>query len=323
MTQARKQIVSLEHAGTYHCVSRCVRRSWLCGFDHYLQKSFEHRKPWVERRIVELSEIFACSVLAYAVMSNHFHLVVSMQPAVAQAWSATEVAQRWGRLFPRKNAKDELARMEHIAANEVLVAKYRGYLQDLSWLMKMIAEPIARRANAEDQTTGRFWQGRFKCQLLQSERSILAAMTYVDLNPIRAQIADSTATSKHTSIRQRGKAIRGDLKAAQQALKPLLGCSRVHLPTLTEGEYLELVDFTGRQISPGKRGWIKQSEPKALDKLGLNPDHWAHRVKGFGEGFGARWFRVVGELEEMLEKARAIQQRTLFGTGLARLLNQA
>jgi REP element-mobilizing transposase RayT len=84
MTQTRKHIVSVDHAGTYHCVSHCVRRSWLCGFDVYSQTCFEHRKVWVERRIAELSGIFACSVLAYAVMSNHFHLVVSMQPAVAR-----------------------------------------------------------------------------------------------------------------------------------------------------------------------------------------------------------------------------------------------
>jgi len=58
MTQARKHIVSIDHAGTYHCVSRCVRRSWLCGWDGYLQKSFEHRKLWVERKIAELAEVF-------------------------------------------------------------------------------------------------------------------------------------------------------------------------------------------------------------------------------------------------------------------------
>jgi len=159
MTQVRKHIVSIDHAGTYHCVSRCVRRSWLCGWDSYLQKSFEHRKPWVERKIAELAEVFACSKLSYAVMSNHFHLVVSMLPAEANAWSAYQVAERWCRLFPRKKPEEHQAKIEAIVANAARVAVYRQRLHDLSWLMKMIAEPIARRANAEDKTNGRFWQG--------------------------------------------------------------------------------------------------------------------------------------------------------------------
>ena len=92
------------------------------------------------------------------------------------------------------------------------------------------------------------------------------------------------------------------------------------MPTLTEGEYINLVDYTGRQVYPGKRGVINESESKALDKLGLNSEHWAHRVQGFGEGFGAKWFRVIGELEEVIEKALEIKQRTLFGIGLARHL---
>ena len=152
-----------------------------------------------------------------------------------------------------------------------------------------------------------------KCQLLLSEKSILAAMAYLDLNPMRAKVADSVTSSKHTSIQIRGKAVRGDLKAAALPLKPLLGCQSYNLPTLIEGEYIDLVDYTGRQIYPGKRGVIKESEPKALDKLGRNAEHWAHRVQGFDEGFGARWFRVIGELEDMIEKALAIKQRTLFG----------
>ena len=87
-----------------------------------------------------------------------------------------------------------------------------------------------------------------KCQLLLSEKSILAAMAYVDLNPIRAKISDSVASSKHTSIRIRGNAVRGDLKAASLPLKPLLGCQSYNLPTLTAAEYIDLVDYTGRQI---------------------------------------------------------------------------
>jgi len=54
----------------------------------------------------------------------------------------------------------------------------------------------------------------------------------------------------------------------------------------------------------------------------LNPEHWAHRVQAFGEGFGAKWFRVIDELEDMIEKALEVKQRTLFGIGLARHLAQ-
>ena len=87
-------------------------------------------------------------------------------------------------------------------------------------------------------------------------------MAYVDINPIRAKVADSVTTSKHTSIRIRGKAVRGNLKAAAQPLKPLLGCQSYNLPTLTEGEYIDLVDYTGRQVYPGKRGVIRKANPK-------------------------------------------------------------
>ena len=78
MTQPRSQLVDLSQAGMFHSVSRSVRRSWLCSLDKYLSKSFEHRKFWVEARILELGQIFACGVHAWAVMSNHLHIVVHM-----------------------------------------------------------------------------------------------------------------------------------------------------------------------------------------------------------------------------------------------------
>lgn len=76
MTTPRKQQVCLEATRYYHCVSRCVRRSFLCGYDTQHKRDYEHRKSWVEKRIHLLSQIYTIDVCAYAVMSNHYHIVV-------------------------------------------------------------------------------------------------------------------------------------------------------------------------------------------------------------------------------------------------------
>ena len=67
MTYPRSQLVSNEEPGYYHCVSRCVRRAFLCGVDHATGKDFEHRRQWIEDRIFKLAESYAVSVYAYAV----------------------------------------------------------------------------------------------------------------------------------------------------------------------------------------------------------------------------------------------------------------
>ena len=318
MTQPRSQLVDPTQAGTFHCVNRCVRRSWLCGLDKYLGKSFEHRKSWVEARIIELGNIFACGIHAWAVMSNHLHIVVHMSPSVANAWTSQEVAARWIRLYPARNAELNAQKLTAVVENPELIAEYRTRLTNLSWLMKSLSEPIARKANAEDKVSGRFWEGRFGCQALLSEKSILAAMTYVDLNPVRAKIASNIATSRYTSVKLRNHQLRKNPERANQPLLPLVGVRSFNLPDISVADYIELVDFTGRELHHGKRGKIEVSEPKALSKLGLDKNHWTTRVKGIGSGY----WRVVGELEELIDKAKEIRQRTLFGIGFAQILNK-
>ena len=143
-------------------------------------------------------------------------------------------------------------------------------------------------------------------------------MTYVDLNPIRANIAEGISTSRYTSIKARNSEILRDQSKASEPLMPLIGVKSLNVPTLTEAEYIDLVDFTGREWHSGKRGRIEASALRALRKLGLDKDHWTARVKGIGSGYR----RVVGELEELTDKAKEMAQRTLFGTGLARILSK-
>ena len=99
MTSARQTLVSLEATRYYHCISRCVRRAFLCGEDAYSGNSYSHRKAWVLARLKTLSEVFAVDICAYAVMRNHYHLVVHVDQARAASWSRDEVIARWRGLF--------------------------------------------------------------------------------------------------------------------------------------------------------------------------------------------------------------------------------
>ncbi|MCO5056249.1 hypothetical protein, partial [Thermomonas sp.] len=87
MTTARTLWIPPGSAGAYHCVQRCVRRAFLCGEDRTSGQSFEHRKDWVEARLLLLAECFAVAIHAYAAMSNHLHVVLQIDPAWQAAWS--------------------------------------------------------------------------------------------------------------------------------------------------------------------------------------------------------------------------------------------
>jgi REP element-mobilizing transposase RayT len=223
MTSPRSHIIDPEAPGFYHCVSRCVRRAFLCGTDSYTGRCFEHRKAWVEGRLLELAEIFAIGVYAYAVMSNHLHVVTYLDPSVAWSWSPEEVASRWMRLFPvRENGQIDVEatrlRAQILTSNPERLAVCRSRLASRSWFMRCLSEPIARRANREDACTGRFWEGRYRCQALLDDAAVVACMAYVDLNPVRAGIAADLAACDHTSVKQRIERLEPDAGVSPTAL---------------------------------------------------------------------------------------------------------
>ena len=216
MTRPRSSLISLADTPWYHVVNRCVRRAFLCGRDAVSGQSFEHRRGWIETRIRELASVFTIDVAAYAVMSNHYHAVLRVDAARAAALSDDEVLRRWTQLFTGPvlvqrylgGAPELLGQAEQDKVGE-FAQLYRLRLADVSWFMRVLNESVARQANAEDDCTGRFWEGRFKSQALLDEQALLAAMAYVDLNPIRAGMAESLHDSAHTSIAARLDELQG------------------------------------------------------------------------------------------------------------------
>ena len=267
----RKRQISLEITPYYHCISRCVRQSFLCGKDPISGYNFEHRRQWIVDRMRLLSTVFAIEICAYAVMSNHYHVVIRVDTEASKRWSSHEVAERWLKLFsgPRF-IQDWLAGMRISSIQLGMAAKslseWRRRLSDVSWFMRCLNEPVARLANHEDGCTGRFWEGRFKSQALLDERALLACMAYVDLNPIRAAIATAPETSDFTSIQSRIRQPEnhGLIKFADETTGKML--------PYTLKNYLELVDWAARCILPNKRGAIPSSNPPILERLAFQPN---------------------------------------------------
>jgi len=138
MPRPRRTLVSLVDTPYYHCISRCVRRAFLCGEDKFSGHCYDHRKQWLVERFKLLTEVFAIDICAYAVMSNHYHLVVRIDAERAQDWSNDRVISRWGQLF---TLPDVVARHQSGAPlleqeKELvlsLVQQWRDRLMDLSW----------------------------------------------------------------------------------------------------------------------------------------------------------------------------------------------
>ncbi len=308
MPTPRKQQVILEETPYYHCISRCVRRAFLCGSDGD-SRSYEHRREFIEHRLRLLACIFAIDICSYAIMHNHYHVVVKIRSS--DDWSMDRVIQHWltlhkgPLLVQRYHAGDTLDSVEYKTVTDI-VEVWRDRLQSLSWFFKCLNEPIARQANKEDQCTGHFWESRFISQPLLTEEAVLSCMAYVDLNPIRAKIAQTPEASEHTSIRERivqqfdlTVAIKGQPLASPFDL-PLAELAKfedavtIHdqqgiLYSLSD--YLQLVDYTGRIIRKGKRGAIDNDLPPILSRLGISSSEWLQSSQHFERLFRKKFRR--------------------------------
>ena len=396
----RGEQFSCDEVGIAHVVQRCVRRAFLAGIDQATGKDYSFRREWIRRRMELLASVFGLDLLSYAVMSNHLHLILRTRPDVVETWSDEEVALRWLRLFPGKRLEEHLgeptdADLEQVLNTPGRVALLRKRLSDVSWFMKSLSEPIARLANKQDECTGRFWEGRFKAQKIVDEAGLLACAMYVDLNPVRAAMAESPESSQFTSAYDRIRATHGEqqIAAADEAVvpeaakpqeqvdlerrlseakqagrdtatkrlsrqlerlldklrqqraeqlrrleadawlaplelnergRPSPKASRDGVRASNKGflsmsltDYLNLLDWTGRQRQADKRGNIPSHLAPIMDRLGIAPGMWADLVWNFNRYFGRS--RAAGSPDGLKAEAQQSHrywipgQRTVAG----------
>jgi hypothetical protein len=354
---ARSDVFDPLVVSVFHCINRCVRRCFLCGQDPLTGKNYDHRKVWLEERLRFLAQWFGIDVLEFAILSTHFHVVLRNRPDVVATWSDREVARRWLMICPRRKSAKGAAKgiaeepsesdLGTITNNPERLAEIRVRLSHISWFMRMIAEPIARQANREDQTTGRFWQGRFKAVKLCDEAALLACSIYVDLNVIRAGLALTPEASDFTSAQRRIQALvqRGPPQSEAGAetlpghpapdawIAPLTldetadpgpvpsrsgsRCSDKGFLPMTVAEYLALLDWSGRQFVEGKRGVIPSHLAPILARMGIPSEGWLTLALEFGRLFG----RVAGSCGSV-DAERSLRTGRRFRRGQAHLLGR-
>jgi REP element-mobilizing transposase RayT len=363
-------------------------------------------------------------------MANHLHLIVRNRPDVAAKWSPEQIARKWLQLCPPyKPGTREVAEtpsqadLDAILNNPGRVEQLRLRLSNPSWLMRFLTESLARVANREDKTTGRFWEGRFKMQRLLDEWAVAACLVYVDLNPIRAGITTELSDSQHTSMFERlagvvhafGKTLTAQQRrdygleadaaegpatlatdrtegqidstpprptdaniltnenkvnpqAATAATKPTAHPKQVNYRSLSRGvanevneaarqaafagrgswlapleiteqalqqavpgtrtsnlgclnmtftQYLELLEWTGRQVAKGKVGKIPAEQPSILKQLGIEGEGWLKLVGSFTDKRG-RLRRAIGRPAALEAEAAKRGQKWIQGIALSR-----
>ena len=307
-----------------------MRRAYLCGQDPLTGADYEHRRELIRQRLEYLAQIMGIDVLGYAIMSNHFHCVLRSRHDVVATWSDDEVARKWWMLCPaRKDNDGHPAEPTEFELNSIRndrkgLKEKRVRLSSISWFMRFLSERIAKEANKQDQCSGRFWEGRFKSQVLLDDAAILACLQYVDLNPVRAKIAATPESSDFTSAQDRI----ADLKRAEEVstpdaqdnriehgeragwlapipLEPKRQCVRSKKTerrasnkgclSMGLGDYLQLLDWTGRQIRSDKRGAMPANLEPLFERLGISTEVWVDCVLNF-----RKWFRSsVGRPKSM------------------------
>ena len=328
--RARKEIVRVGEPGIYHCWSRCVRRAWLMGEDPYTKKDFSHRRFWVIDRLEWLVRCFAIDVGFFATLSNHLHLVLRVNPRLVRRWGDQEVARRWLRAYPgTRDVQDGWIepsdeQVEELARDKARIREYRKRLANLSWFMAALSEFIARRANEEDDTNGRFWQGRFGCREITSEGALLVCGAYVDLNQLRAGEALTPSQSWCSSIAFRLRAseegcpwlarltLREDDLGERPCASGLRASDKGLLP-LTLQQYAELLEWTAARSRDAGGTRPPVAAARLLERLGVVPEMWLGAVASFP----SRFRRMAGNASQLAERAGEAGKRWFQGARAA------
>ena len=207
---------SLTKPAIYHCISRVVDRRFVFGD--------EEREQF--RMFLRMYENFTgCRLLAYCIMSNHFHILLEVPPMPAGGISDDELLKRLRAIYS-DGVVDQVAKELKAAREKGLAAyaqqiheRYTYRMHDLSQFMKTVLQRMTRWFNTTHQRKGTLWEERYKSVIVESGIAARTMAAYIDLNPVRAGMVSDPAAYRWSSYGEAvGDGARGNGKKAREGL---------------------------------------------------------------------------------------------------------
>jgi REP element-mobilizing transposase RayT len=174
----------------YHCVSRVVNRDFVLGGAEK-DKLVEYMRTY--------ERLYGLRVLAYCMMSNHFHILVEVpqRPPAADLPDDVALVAKVRSCLGDKVAGElewELRHLRGIGAAdgaEALRERWFARMWDISSFMKVLKQRFSQWFNGRHARRGTLWEDRYRSVLVEGAGHALRAMAaYIDLNPVRAQLCD-------------------------------------------------------------------------------------------------------------------------------------
>jgi len=328
MAVKRSAQIDLTLTTKFHCCTRAVRKAFILDDQSKDAPDKIDRRKWIEDRILFLTTVFAIDVCAYAVMSNHYHVILDVHKKHSDEWTPMEIITRWHKIYKGTELSRSYLKGKNLSGIESeLVLEFaencRKKLHDISWFMRNINEPLARIANKEDDCKGRFWESRFKSQALLDEQALLTCMAYVDLNPIRANMSKTIQKSEFTSIKKRYEKAKqaSNINHANQQPKELskltgnYSTAKINDIPIKVSAYIELVQWTGKQLRDNKASINKQT-PSVLNEFNISPDEFLYSAQNYGKQF----HRMVGSIKSIFNAMKHCEINKTAGMKKAKSL---
>jgi len=327
MARPKRCWVSQE-CGSYHIISRTVGGDILF---------YDQEKEYFLNLLERFAAGFFVQIHTFAILGNHFHLLVTNLEEEADHATKKELLRRYRLLFgkhtePPPGVYDSSG--ELIPDEDGGIERLRFRLSSISRFVQELKQSFSRWYNKNNNRKGYLWGDRFKSVIIEKGDAQMICSAYIDLNPVRANLSQCPEDYRWCSM---GMEVRNPKRWRKlitpinilHPLSSVLKAPDIHLHRNKKAASAQKV-LLDKQIH--QRNWYREfvyisGGILRLDKANISPelvsaavryhgkigigDRIRYRMRNISEGIAIGSYEVIKELQKRY-KRKFLRPRSLF-----------